>query len=57
MDNLDLAKIAYAAYGDYVDWKNYQGLPMPKWEDLTDKIRGAWEAAAGAVAETVREEA
>lgn len=37
---------AYMAYGATTDNKNYQGLPMPKWEDLTDKIREAWEAAA-----------
>lgn len=37
---------AYIAYGTTTDFKNYQGLPMPKWEDLTDTIRAAWEAAA-----------
>jgi hypothetical protein len=40
---------AYDAYGKTTDYKNYQGLPMPAWGDLTDKIREAWENAAGAV--------
>ena len=41
--------IAYAAYGDIVDYKNYQGLPMPTWNELPEKIRAAWRAAAQAV--------
>lgn len=41
-----LAKQAYYAYGSVTDFKNYQGLPMPEWEQLTDKIREAWKAAA-----------
>lgn len=42
----ELARQAYEAYGKVTDFKNYQGLPMPKWEDLTPKIREAWEAAS-----------
>lgn len=45
----ELAKVSYQAYGDYVDWKNYMGKPMPKWEELPEKIRGAWEAGTQAV--------
>lgn len=41
-----LAKMTYGAYGQVTDYKNYQGLPMPEWEALTDKIREAWKAAA-----------
>ncbi|HEV7717145.1 MAG TPA: hypothetical protein VGO53_16220 [Steroidobacteraceae bacterium] len=41
-----IAKNAYAAYGAVTDHKNYQGLPMPEWENLTPKIREAWVAAA-----------
>lgn len=37
---------AYDEYGDFVEWKNYAGHPMPKWEDLPEKIRGAWIAAS-----------
>jgi len=28
------------------DHKNYQGLPMPQWHELPEKIREAWTAAA-----------
>lgn len=41
-----LAKGAYHAYGSVTNFKNYQGLPMPEWEQLTDKIREAWKAVA-----------
>jgi hypothetical protein len=46
---LEYAKIAYAAYGAETDYKNYQGLPMPTWDELPDKIKLAWIAAATAV--------
>jgi len=42
----ELAQAIYKAYGETTEFKNYQGLPMPEWKDLTDKIRAAWEAAA-----------
>ena len=41
----DIAASAYRAYGYKVGWENYQGLPMPQWDELTPAIRGAWEAA------------
>jgi hypothetical protein len=41
-----VAIAAYTAYGDSVAWKNYAGLPMPTWENLTDAIRAAWIAAS-----------
>lgn len=50
MTTLDVAKIAYEAYGAVTDYKNYQGLPMPKWEELPSKIQQAWVAAAKASA-------
>lgn len=46
---MKLEQIAYHAYGDSVSWKNYQGNPMPKWEDLTPAIQNAWRAAVTAV--------
>lgn len=46
MDFEKLAKQCYYGYGSVTDFKNYQGLPMPEWEELSDKIRAAWEAAA-----------
>lgn len=49
-----LAIEAYQAYGQVTGFKNYQGLPMPKWEDLTEKIRDAWRAAALSVDRNVR---
>lgn len=45
MDETDLAKVAYHAYGQTTDFKNYQGLPMPEWDNLMDKIRAAWVSA------------
>lgn len=45
-----MAKLAYAAYGQTTDFKNFQGNPMPAWDDLGDPIRRAWTAAAAAVA-------
>lgn len=43
------AERGYRAYGDFVEWKNYAGLPMPKWGELPEKIRGAWVHATGAL--------
>lgn len=40
-----LAREAYARYAAVTDWKNYQGLPMPQFDDLPDKIKEAWDAA------------
>lgn len=48
-DGLSTGALAYEAYGNAVDWKNYTGKPMPKWADLPDKIRAAWQTAADAV--------
>jgi hypothetical protein len=45
----DLARIAYEAYGESTGGLNYQGLPMPAWEDLPEAIRQAWDAASQAV--------
>ena len=44
-----LAAIAYDAYGETTGHKNYQGLPMPRFEDLPEAIIHAWEAAVVAV--------
>ena len=42
---ITLSQSAYKAYGKATDFKNYQGLPMPKWEDLPEPIKKAWDAA------------
>jgi hypothetical protein len=44
-----LAKAAYEDYANYTDWKNYQGMAMPQWDDLPDYIQKAWCCAASAV--------
>lgn len=49
VDPEELAKVAYHAYGGVTDFKNYQGLPMPAWENLTPTIREAWKASVMAV--------
>ncbi|WP_329214776.1 hypothetical protein OG352_05135 [Streptomyces sp. NBC_01485] len=48
-DPADLARTAYAAYGEATGGLNYQGLPMPDFNDLGDTIQQAWIAAATAV--------
>ena len=48
IDN-SLAMVAYHAYGSVTDHKNYQGLPMPEWDELPPKIQDAWRAAVAAV--------
>lgn len=45
-DDWALAQENYQGYGDQVGWVNYQGKPMPNWEDLTDTIRLGWLAGA-----------
>lgn len=42
----ELGRMAYAAYGSHVGWVNFQGDRMPYFEDLTPKIKEAWQAAA-----------
>jgi hypothetical protein len=50
----ELANIAYVAYGEQAQWRNFRGDPMPLWGELPEATRAAWAAAAGAVAEHVR---
>ncbi|HEY6116971.1 MAG TPA: hypothetical protein VI172_13535 [Candidatus Dormibacteraeota bacterium] len=52
-DPAELARVAYAAYGEATGGLNYQGLPMPDFDDLGDTIQRAWIAAATAVARDV----
>lgn len=46
-----MAKLAYQAYGQSTDFKNYQGKPMPGWNDLGDGIQAAWVSAVNAVSD------
>ena len=41
----DIAQVAYNTYGEHQNWRNYLDKPMPKWEDLPEDIKLAWEAA------------
>jgi hypothetical protein len=42
----DFAKSAYKAYAANTGNKNFQGNPMPEWEQLPAAIQTAWEASA-----------
>ena len=51
----DRARRAYQAYGETTHFRNYQGLPMPAWEDLGTPIQHAWMAAADALTGQTKE--
>lgn len=51
---VDLGMLAYLAYGEYVGMVNFQGDPMPEWDDLPERIQRAWREAARRVEFTVR---
>lgn len=36
------ARDLYAVYCASSDGKNYQGLPCPAWDELTEAVRGHW---------------
>lgn len=42
-------RIAYTAYGRTVQFKNWQGDPMPSWPELPMHIREAWIVSANVV--------
>lgn len=44
-----MGEIAYDAYGKTTEYKNFMENPMPKWEELPDKIKEAWDNAASAI--------
>jgi hypothetical protein len=43
------AQIAYEAYADCQGWTNYQGTPIPPWDEVRSDIQAAWVAAVYAV--------
>lgn len=43
-DEFAVARKFYQAYGSFTDWKNFQGNPMPVWEELPLRIQLAWDA-------------
>lgn len=50
---VQLAKLAYAAYGTATDGKNFLGGIMPEWERLPSGIQEAWCAAVSSVVDHV----
>lgn len=40
---------AYTAYGEAVGWTAVSGSPMPQWDNIGEKVQGAWTKAAGVV--------
>lgn len=45
----ETGQYAYEGYANAVNWTNYAGQPMPKWDSLPEKIQDAWREAAHAV--------
>lgn len=45
-EDQSFAQVGYQAYVASTGGLNYQGLPCPEWNKLTDAIRAAWAAAA-----------
>lgn len=52
-DKYKYARIAYAAYAEVAENKNYQGLPMPEFDALPERIMGAWSCACYATIRAV----
>lgn len=48
----EITRQAYQAYGEVTDFKNFQGNPMPAFDDLPPIIQRAWQAATGRALET-----
>lgn len=49
-----LGQTAYEAYCEKTGWKSLvSGADLPQWDALTDGIREAWEASAGAVSKEI----
>jgi hypothetical protein len=42
-------RIAYTAYGRVTEFENYQGLPMPSFDELPPKIKEAWIKSANTI--------
>ena len=47
--NESLGKTAYAAYTEAVGGTTWDDKPMPMWDELNDRQRDGWIAAAVAV--------
>lgn len=44
-----LGQVAYEAYCIYVNNLSVTGVVLPKWENQSNNLKGAWESAAIAV--------
>jgi hypothetical protein len=44
-----VGKLAYDTYAAKAGGVTHDGRPMPKWEDLGDKVRSQWDVSAQAV--------
>lgn len=51
MDKYRLGQIAYNAYGEVTNFKNFQGNPMPVFDELPEIIQTAWQKAAEKIVE------
>lgn len=36
----------YVAYADSLNWRDHRGMPLPRWQNLREPERAAWEAQA-----------
>jgi hypothetical protein len=43
------AKLAFNAYGDKANWKTWNNLPMPQWNEVGEEVQSRWIAAVKAV--------
>lgn len=50
----DLARAAYEAYKAEARGVNHQGLPLPAWEQLGDRVQASWRAAVQVIVSLVR---
>lgn len=46
LDDLRLGQAGYEAYAAKTGGKTFDGRDMPKWDELPDRIKDAWSAAA-----------
>lgn len=44
-----LGAVGYSAYGNFTEWKTFDGRDMPQWEKLSSRIQMAWQEAAFAI--------
>lgn len=50
-----LGQLAFDAYSTARGWKDVRNGPIPTWDELLPEIRSAWQVAADAVVEEVKQ--